>query len=204
MAGRGGEVTPIATVLLRGRQLRLLQDDRIFARGRLDPATELLAGVFEIPPGAAVLDLGSGSGVLGILAALLEPSSRVWLVDSDPLAVEVSRRNAALNHAPNVTAHLSDLLADLLAEYPGQTFDVVLMNPPFHQGRRADRSLGERFIRAGGDALRPGGTIYVVCNRFLRYEPTLEQVAGPVRELAGDRRYKVLAARRRDPEAWRR
>ena len=44
--------------------------------------------------------------------------------------------------------------------------------------------------------------MYVVCNRFLRYEPTLERLVGPVREVAGDRRFKVLLAqRRRSPDA---
>jgi 16S rRNA (guanine1207-N2)-methyltransferase len=184
---------------LRGQTLRLVQDERIFARGRLDPATRMLAEVFEIPDipaGAAVLDLGSGSGILGILAARLEPSIRVTLVDSDPLAVEASRRNAVLNGASNVTVHLSDLLADL----PDARFDLVVMNPPFHRGRAHDVALGERFIAEAGRVLLPGGIVYVVCNRFLRYEPTLERhvggARGGVREVAGDRQYKVLLARR--------
>ena len=159
----------VESVELRGRAVRLVVDDRIFARGRLDPATRMLAEAFEIPPEAAVLDLGCGSGVLGILAALLEPSSHATLVDSDPLAVEASRRNAALNGASAVSVYLSDVLHEL----PGQTFDVVLMNPPFHRGRVRDTSISERFIAEASRALRPNGAIYLVCNRFLRYEPIL-------------------------------
>jgi 16S rRNA G1207 methylase RsmC len=182
----------IETVTLQGRELQLLLDDRIFARGRLDPATRMLAEAFEVRPGAAVLDLGAGNGVLGILAALLEPSSHAWLVDSDPLAVQVSRRNAALNDADNVSVHLSDVLREL----PGQTFDLMLVNPPFHRGRAHDPAIAERFIAEASRALRPGGAIYVVCNRFLRYEPTLERLIGPAREVIGDGRFKVLVARR--------
>jgi 16S rRNA (guanine1207-N2)-methyltransferase len=181
------------TVQLRGRALRLIRDERIFARGGLDAATRMLADVFEVRPGAAVLDLGCGNGVLGILSALLDPTGTVTLVDSDPLAVRVARRNADLNGAANVTVHLSDVLHHL----PGQTFDVVLMNPPFHRGRIQDRSLAERFITEAGAALRPGGSIFVVCNRFLAYEPTLERAIGRVREIAGDRQFKVLTATRR-------
>jgi 16S rRNA (guanine1207-N2)-methyltransferase len=181
----------IETVTLRGRPLRVLLDDRIFARGRLDPATRMLAETFEVPPRAAILDLGSGNGVLGILAALLEPTAHAWLVDSDPLAVRASRENAALNGASNLSVHLSDVLHDL----PDRTFDVVLMNPPFHRGRTHDTALAERFIDESSRALRPGGVIYVVCNRFLRYEPILQRLVGPAREVAGDRRFKVLLAR---------
>jgi 16S rRNA (guanine1207-N2)-methyltransferase len=181
-------------VSLRGHEIHLLQDDRIFARGRLDPATAMLAGCVAVPPAADVLDLGCGGGVLGILAALLEPTSRVTLADADPLAVEASRRNAALNGVENVSVHLSDVLADL----PGRTFDLVLMNPPFHQGRTQDVGIAHRFIAEAGAALRPGGTLYVVCNRFLRYEPVIAQHVGPAREVAGDPRYKVLVAQRPD------
>lgn len=191
-----GTTQAVMTVELRGRKLRLQLDDRIFARGRLDPATRMLAEVFEVPPNAAVLDLGSGSGLLGILAALLEPSSQVSLVDSDPLAIEVSRQNAALNGVANVGFYLSDVLQGL----PDQTFDLVLVNPPFHRGRLHDTSIAERFIREASRALRPGGAVYVVCNRFLRYEPALERLVGPLREIAGDRQFKVLLARGREPD----
>jgi 16S rRNA (guanine1207-N2)-methyltransferase len=190
----GGDVTPVSVlrVLLRGLDIQLVHDDRIFARGRLDPATAMLAGCFEVPPGADLLDLGCGGGVLGILAALIDSTSRVTLTDADPLAVEVSRRNAALNGAANVTVFLSDVLVDL----PGQTFDVVLMNPPFHQGRTQDVGIAHRFIAEAGAALRPGGRLYLVCNRFLRYESVIAQHVGPVTELAGDQRYKVVVAQR--------
>jgi 16S rRNA (guanine1207-N2)-methyltransferase len=57
-----------------------------------------------------------------------------------------------------------------------------------------DTSIAERFIAEASRALRPNGGVYVVCNRFLRYEPILERLVKPVREVAGDRRYKVLLA----------
>lgn len=178
---------------IRGRTVLLERDERLFARGGLDPATALLAELFEIPAGAAVLDLGCGSGVLGIVAALIEPSCRVTMVDADPLAVAAARRNAALNGVGgSVAVHLSDVLGDL----PGATFDVIVMNPPFHRGRTQRLDLAHRFIAEAGAALRPDGTLWLVCNRFLRYEPVVAaQIAQP-REVGGDRRYKVLAARR--------
>lgn len=182
----------IITVHLRGQTLHLVQDERIFARGQLDPASRMLAEVFESPPGATILDLGCGGGVLGILAALLDPTARCTLVDADPLAVAAARRGAALSGAENVSVHLSDVLAEL----PGQTFDVALMNPPFHRGRVQDRGLAERFLTQASAALRPGGQLWVVCNRFLPYERTLTQLLGAPREAAGDRSYRVLVAAR--------
>ena len=183
---------PITTLELRGQTLRLIQDHRIFARGQLDPATRMLAEVFEAPPGAMLLDLGCGGGVLGILAALLDPTARCILIDADPLAVVAARRGAALSGAANVSVHLSDVLAEL----PGQTFDTMVTNPPFHRGRVQDSALGERFLTEASAALRPGGQLWVVCNRFLPYERTLTQLLGAPREVAGDRSYKVLMVER--------
>jgi 16S rRNA (guanine1207-N2)-methyltransferase len=74
---------------------------------------------------------------------------------------------------------------------------VVLMNPPFHRGRAHDVTVAERFASEASQALRPSGRMYVVCNRFLRYEPTLARLVGPAREVAGDARFKVLLAERR-------
>lgn len=188
----GEQPIPAAMLELRGQTLQLVQDERIFARGQLDPATRMLAEVFEVQPGADLLDLGCGGGVLGILSALLAPTARCTLVDADPLAVAAARRGAALSGAANVSVHLSDVLAEL----PGRTFDTIVMNPPFHRGRAHDPALAERFLTQASAALRPGGRLWVVCNRFLPYERTLAQLLGAPREAAGDRSYKVLVVAR--------
>ena len=71
-------------------------------------------GLLGTGASAAAATTGAATADVGILAALLEPSTRCYLVDSDPVAVDVARRNAALNGAPNASGHLSDVLAALL------------------------------------------------------------------------------------------
>lgn len=73
--------------------------------------------------GASVLDVGCGSGILGIAAALFG-ARRVLGVDTDPLAVEVTLRNAALNQVADfVEARTGSLPLDLAGRY-----EVVLAN----------------------------------------------------------------------------
>ena len=54
-----------------------------------------------VAPGDEVLDMGCGSGILSIAAALLGAED-VLGVDIDPVAVDVARENIALNHVENI------------------------------------------------------------------------------------------------------
>jgi ribosomal protein L11 methyltransferase len=72
-------------------------------------------------PGASVLDVGCGSGILGIGARLLG-AGRVAMIDNDPVAVEVARENAAKNGVPGL-----ETSGTPVAELPG-TFDLVVAN----------------------------------------------------------------------------
>jgi ribosomal protein L11 methyltransferase len=73
--------------------------------------------------GASVLDIGSGSGILALAAGLLGAGS-VLAVDTDPLAVEATRRNAALNGLTQIIAARRGSVP--LAE--PRTFDIVVAN----------------------------------------------------------------------------
>jgi ribosomal protein L11 methyltransferase len=88
------------------------------------PTTSLclaaLSDVLGARPGAAVLDVGTGSGLLAIAARKLG-AGRVAANDEDPVAVQVARENAARNGAA------LELTVDPLDRIPG-TFDVVVAN----------------------------------------------------------------------------
>lgn len=76
----------------------------------------LLEGL--IKPGDTALDVGTGSGILALAAAMLG-ASRVLAVDLDPVAVRVAGENIARNgYQETVTAQVGDLLAgvDMQAE----------------------------------------------------------------------------------------
>ena len=76
-----------------------------------------------VTPGASVLDVGTGSGILAITALLLGARSAVG-VDIDELAVKIAGENAALN---GVAGRLTLLCGDLTEQVSG-TFDIVCAN----------------------------------------------------------------------------
>jgi release factor glutamine methyltransferase len=118
-----------------------------------------------VPPGSAVLDLGTGSGIGAIAAARFTP--RVSAVDLSPEAIRCARVNCAVNR---VEDRVDLRQGDLFTPVGGERFDVVLFNPPFFRGIPKDlfdrswRSpdVAERFAAGLADHLTPDGHALVV------------------------------------------
>jgi putative methylase len=92
--------------------------------------------------GRSVVDLGCGNGVFAI-GAKLAGAARVVGVDSDPGSIEVSRRNATRSEV-----EIEWVLSDV-GRYR-DSFDTVLMNPPFGaQTHHADRPFLDVSMAVG-------------------------------------------------------
>lgn len=80
--------------------------------------TRLCASLLEdmMKPGDAVLDIGTGSGILAVCASKLGAAC-VTATDIDPVAVRVARENIAENGCGNVTCTVSDLLKAVEGKY---------------------------------------------------------------------------------------
>ncbi|MCX7680409.1 MAG: 50S ribosomal protein L11 methyltransferase [Anaerolineae bacterium] len=118
----------------------------------LHPSTRLCLMKLEelVRPGARVLDMGTGSGILAIAAARLG-AGQVLAVDNDPVAVRVARENVAANGVRELVRVVRGSLAEAQGEY-----DVIVVNILVNvivemiQGGLADRVLpGGAFIAAG-------------------------------------------------------
>jgi len=113
------------------------------------------------PEGSRALDLGTGSGVGAVFAA--RRGHRVVAVDVNPAAVRCARLNALLN---GLDDRIEAREGDLFAPVAGETFDLILFNPPFFRGAPRDRldhawrgtDVLERFATGLPAILAPGGT----------------------------------------------
>jgi len=123
------------------------------------PETELLIelALQRLPAdgGGRVLDLGAGSGCIGITIAAERPHAQVTLVDASADALDVARANAHRIAAVNTTLLRSDWYAAL----GDARYDLIVANPPYVAAGDAHLTQGDlRFeppsaLVAGADGL---------------------------------------------------
>lgn len=172
-----------------GEPLHLKSLPGVFSYDRLDPGTELLLEQLPDVSGQRVLDVGSGYGLIGLLAAL-NGAKQVDLVDVNLLAVAAARANVEQLGLRNVAVVASDLYTAL----SDRSYDLIVSNPPFHQGKAVDFTITNRLIRQAADHLAPDGRLILVANTFIRYEPTLREHFVRVRQIAATSRYQIFTA----------
>ena len=136
-------------------------------------------------PGAAVLDMCTGSGVLSIVAALAGAGT-VTAVDVSQRALICTQMNALL-HRVRIQTRRGDLFAAL---EDGALFDVIVSNPPWLPSTsetlpeagisraclagRNGRALIDRVCAAAPAHLRPGGFLLLVQASFCDVPRTVE------------------------------
>ncbi|WP_394215350.1 class I SAM-dependent methyltransferase [Brachybacterium vulturis] len=81
-----------------------------------------------------------------------------------------------------------------LSQEADDSADLVLLNPPFHDGTVVDATLVHGLLDSAARVLRPGGQLWFVHNSHLRYRAELEARVGTVQQRARDRRFTVLSA----------
>jgi 16S rRNA (guanine1207-N2)-methyltransferase len=162
----------------------------VFADGKLDEGTRLLLDALEVFPDDTALDIGCGAGFLGLHIAGIAVRGHVTMVDVSLATVAIAQRKVTESGLTNIIVLPSDGAQAVLQE----RFDLVVTNPPFHQGGIQTTDIAERFIREAARVLRPQGRFYLVANRFLKYEPTLRTYFKHLDEVGGNTRYKVLLA----------
>ncbi len=158
----------------------------LFSAAGVDPGSALLAA--SLPEGLAgeAVDLGAGWGYLSAALLTRAPKIKVLhLVEADARALDCARRNVT---DPRAVFHWADATLPL----PGLQTDLVIMNPPFHTGRKGQPGLGIAFIRAAAALLRPSGQLWLVANRHLPYEAAMAASFRRHEEVAGTPAFKVL------------
>jgi 16S rRNA (guanine1207-N2)-methyltransferase len=161
----------------------------VFSHGALDHGTALLlTQLAKVPKASSVLDFGCGAGVISAAMLAANPGLDITLLDSSALALLAARTTLSANGMQG-TMLASDGFSEVTASY-----DLIVSNPPFHEGHRQKTSLGQDFVREAGQRLKPGGHLMIVVNRHLPYRSWLSSRFRKHEVVAADTRYQILLA----------
>ncbi|MBE1159798.1 class I SAM-dependent methyltransferase [Dyella acidiphila] len=168
----------------------------LFAWDRVDTASALLAAHLPEDLHGRVADFGAGYGFLAAqIIARCRHVTALDLYEAEARALEPARLNlerAVQQHGRTLACavHWHDVTAGVEPRY-----DVIVSNPPFHQGRADLPELGRAFIARAAQALQRTGQFWLVANRHLPYEATLATHFEQVRVAAIQDGFKVIEAR---------
>lgn len=127
----------------------------VFGYGRMDDGARALSEVMQVRPDDRILDLGCGSGTVGVLAARRAGArASVTFVDSNTRAAALAELNARANGLSNVTA----IAAARLEGLPDRSYDLALANPPYY----AKHGIARLFVEGAKRLLAPRGRLYLV------------------------------------------
>ena len=144
--------------------------------------TFLLAENLKVKKTDKVLEIGTGTGIIAILASKI--TERIIAVDVNKYAVECARKNSKINHS-NIDIKLGDLFDPVKDE----KFDIILFNTPYlptNEDERIDDELEvawdggtdgrvviNRFIEGLSEHLNPKGRVQLVQSSLSNVEETI-------------------------------
>lgn len=169
-------------------ELNFRTNENLFSPYGIDKGTLAMLSIVDLKEDDKVLDLGCGSGPVGIYAAKVIGAENVVMTDIDKNAVEQSRENADLNDV----AGIKIVQGDAYESIEDSDFSIILVNPPYH----ADFSVPKKFIEKGFNRLNIGGRMYMVTKRKEWYKNKLISIFGGVKIEVIDNYYVFIAEKR--------
>ncbi|ECB7194923.1 16S rRNA (guanine(1207)-N(2))-methyltransferase RsmC [Salmonella enterica subsp. enterica serovar Napoli] len=157
----------------------------VFSRDGLDVGSQLLLSTLTPHTKGKVLDVGCGAGVLSAALASHSPKVRLTLCDVSVPAVEASRATLAANGLEGEV-----FASNVFSEVKGR-FDMIISNPPFHDGMQTSLDAAQTLIRGAVRHLNSGGELRIVANAFLPYPKILDETFGFHEVIAQTGRFKV-------------
>lgn len=144
----------------------------------------LLAEQMDIRSGDHVLDMGTGCGILGIIAA--SQADEVVAIDINPYAVHCAKENAKLNHMTDKIQFVQgNMFKPINRE---KKFDLILFNAPYlpiepnetnswlqkaWNGGSSGRTVIHDFIHTVTIHLKPKGRVFLVLSSITGVKKTL-------------------------------
>ena len=157
--------------------LKLIQDPGRFCFG-MDAV--LLSGFVKVKPGASVLDMGTGTGIIPILLSAKTEASHLTGLEIQPDSADMALRSVKLNNLHDRIDIVTGDIKEASLLFPKAGFDAVTCNPPYmigeHGIKNPDSAMAiarheilctfEDVAREAALLLKPGGSFFLVHRPF--------------------------------------
>lgn len=166
----------------------------MFSHGRADTGSKMLVRHMDRIVFGKTADFGAGWGYLSYEAIKeAKKLTEIDLYEADYNALKAAEKHLEKRDR-TIAAHY--FWRDIIGEPIEKIYDTILSNPPFHEGRATDVSLGQKFIEVAAKRLKPGGCLLMVANRQLPYETTINKLFRKAIVLEEQNGFKVFEARK--------
>jgi len=161
----------------------------VFSAKHIDYATQFMLDEWAtnhllsgLPAPGTLLDIGCGCGVIADHLAQRYPDARLLATDVSRTAIASTIQNNSY-----IRAELTDSLSFVA---PGGV-DLIVTNPPFHDGHRNAIEPTLQLFREAKEKLSERGHLVVVANRHLNYATHLDRLFSEVIEVADNGKFMV-------------
>lgn len=160
----------------------------LFGWNKIDKASqwlmEELAQSLDVTNIASCLDLGAGYGYLSIRAKLMGINS-IDATDNCAAALIACEANFAHYGV------IGNVIASNIGQSINKKYDLILCNPPFHQGFAHNKQLIDDFCRQAASMLAVHGKAYFVVNQFVALEKSANKYFTNCEILATKEGFKI-------------
>lgn len=130
----------------------------------------------EIPTGSTVLDLGTGTGILGILLCGKTKLSKIYGIDVQEEVCQMAQRSVKLNNLEDRFEIINDNIKNLNSIFENCSIDAIVSNPPYKKdnsglknesqtkliSRHEITASLEDFIEISSKLLKDNSSLYMV------------------------------------------
>jgi len=175
---------------LGDRHFLLRSTSGTFSKEGLDDGSRLLLEtIFQTNLGEDILDLGCGTGPIGLILAATDPKRHLTLSDVNLRALDTAKCNA---EALQVTKQVKIVNSDVYRSIDS-TFDTIVSNPPIRAGKKVTYAIYD----GAPSHLKEHGRLIIVIRRKQGADSVqahLLTLFNKVEVLASHKGYRVISA----------
>ncbi|MCL6271366.1 methyltransferase [Sansalvadorimonas sp. 2012CJ34-2] len=179
---------------LEHNQMQLVNRSGVFSRQKLDIGTRFFLEHLPVAQqDSSIIDLGCGNGALGVHIGMANSQARLHFVDESYMAVQSAHDSWLTNNLDDRAQFSAN---DCLSNFPSDSVDIVICNPPFHQGNTVGDQIAWRMFQQSLNVLKKGGELRIIGNRHLGYHIKLKRLFGNCRTIANNSKFVVLSSKK--------